>query len=65
MDFCLTSYHYRAAVIKISRTYAGRSGVPTLAEMFPPFTKVQLFCSPTEIDTINDGAQFKIFIKYI
>jgi hypothetical protein len=26
---------------------------------------VQLFCSLTEIDTINDGAQFKIFIKYI
>jgi len=65
MDFCLASYHYTAAVIKMTRIYAGSSGVQTLAEMFPPFTTMQLFCSPTEIDTINDGAQCKIFIKYI
>jgi len=66
MDFCINITSLQGStVITMTRIYAGRSGIDILAEVFPTFTIVQLFCSQTEIDTINDGAQYSIFIKCI
>jgi len=63
MDFCISITSLQGStVITMTRIYAG---IDILAEVFPTFTIVQLFYSQTEIDTINDGAQYSIFIKCI